>query len=35
MIFVTIGTTLPFDELLEAVDNCVARGVITENQRSD
>jgi len=28
LIFVTVGTTIPFDGLLEAVDNCVARSVI-------
>lgn len=30
MIFVTIGTTLVFDDLIEAVDNLVAGGIITD-----
>lgn len=30
MIFVTVGTTLHFDELIEAVDNLVGKGVISE-----
>jgi UDP-N-acetylglucosamine transferase subunit ALG13 len=30
MIFVTTGTTLPFDELIEAMDDLVAKGVISE-----
>ncbi len=30
VIFVTVGTTLPFDELVEAVDKLVADGVIKE-----
>lgn len=28
MIFVTVGTTLPFDTLIEAVDNFAAKGAI-------
>ena len=30
MIFVTVGTSLPHDSLIERVDNLVAEGVITE-----
>ncbi|WP_306533874.1 PssE/Cps14G family polysaccharide biosynthesis glycosyltransferase [Geobacter sp.] len=30
MIFVTIGTTLVFDDLIEAIDNLVEDGIITE-----
>ena len=30
MIFVTVGTTLPFDDLVRAVDRLVAAGVVTE-----
>lgn len=30
MIFVTIGTTLPFDGLIKAVDDCVEAGFISD-----
>lgn len=30
VIFVTVGTTLPFDDLVQAIDNLVERGEITE-----
>jgi len=31
MIFLTVGTLFPFDRLVEAVDNAVAKGFIKEN----
>lgn len=30
MIFVTVGTTLPFDDLVQAVDRLVAAGTVSE-----
>ncbi len=30
MIFVTVGTTLPFDDLVQAVDRLAAEGLLTE-----
>ncbi len=30
MIFVTVGSTMPFDSLVKAIDEQVAKGVITE-----
>lgn len=30
MIFVTVGSSLPFDDLVKAIDQCVEQGVITD-----